>query len=89
MAKSNELLCKRNEALLLRYYHLTEKERLRFDDALKILSKQEFFISEERIMTIIRDYGDKIPGLLITSHPRVRKPRISVKQFDLLNNETD
>ena len=84
MAKSNELLSKRNEALLLRYYHLTEKERLRFDDAMKILSEQEFFISEERIMTIIRDYGDKIPGLLVTPHPRVRKPRISAKQLDLL-----
>jgi len=87
MAKNIELISRRNEALLRRYYHLTEKERLRFDDVLKILSKQEFFISEERIMAIIRDYGDKIPGLLITPLPKIRKPRISVKQLELLKNE--
>lgn len=40
----------RDEALLRRYYYWTEVQRLRFDDALRILSRQEFFISEERIM---------------------------------------
>ena len=44
----------RDEALCRRYYYWTEERRLRFDDALTILSKQEFFISEERIMNIIR-----------------------------------
>ena len=40
----------RDEALLRRYYYWTEVQRLRFDDALRILSRQEFFISEERII---------------------------------------
>ena len=44
----------RDEALCRRYYHWTEVERLRFDDALKVLSEREFFISEERILAIIR-----------------------------------
>jgi hypothetical protein len=73
----------RNNALLRRYYHLTEKDRLRFDDALKILSKQEFFISEERIMAIIRDYGHAIPGLMVNPVPKVRKPKLSCMQLSL------
>lgn len=37
-----------------RYLYWTEVKRLRFDDTLKILSEKEFFISEERILAIIR-----------------------------------
>jgi hypothetical protein len=88
MAREKELLNKRNESLLRRYYHLTEKERLRFDDALKILSKQEFFISEERIMAIIREYGCSISGIVIAPVPKVRKPKINAKQLDLLIDKT-
>lgn len=38
--RSSELIMKRNEALLRRYYYWTEIQRLRFDDALKILSEK-------------------------------------------------
>lgn len=38
-----------------RYYYWTEVKRLRFDDALQKLSREEFFLSESRIMQIIRD----------------------------------
>ena len=56
MAKGRDknLIELRDEALCRRYYYWTEVQRLRFDDALKVLSRQEFFISEERIMSIIR-----------------------------------
>ena len=53
--RDKELIRKRNEALCRRYYFWTEVQGLRFDRALKILSEQEFFISEERIMAIIRE----------------------------------
>ena len=52
--RDKELIKLRDEALCRRYYYWTEIQRLRFDDALKVLSEREFFISEERIMTIIR-----------------------------------
>lgn len=52
--RDKELIKLRDEALCRRYYYWTERQRLRFDDALKILSEREFFISEERIMAIIR-----------------------------------
>ena len=52
--RDKELIKLRDEALCRRYYYWTEVQRLRFDDALKVLSEREFFISEERIMAIIR-----------------------------------
>jgi len=57
--RDKSLIEKRNDKLLRRYWVLTERERLRFDDALKILSQEEFFLSEERIMCIIRDHGHR------------------------------
>lgn len=82
--RDKELIRKRNEALLRRYYHLTERERLRFDDAIRLLSETEFFISEERILCIIRDYGHQIAGIVALPVPRVRKPRLSPGQLSLL-----
>ncbi len=53
--RNRHLINKRDEALCRRYYYWTEVQRIRFDDVLKILSQEEFFISEERVMAIIRD----------------------------------
>lgn len=48
------LISARDCKLYERYYYWTEVQRLRFDDALHVLSTEEFFISESRIMQIIR-----------------------------------
>ena len=53
--RDKNLIDLRNYKLCHRYYYWTEVVRLRFDDVLKVLSEKEFFISEERIMAIIRD----------------------------------
>ena len=37
-----------------RYYYWTEVCRLRFDDAIRRLSREEFFISEARVLQIVR-----------------------------------
>ena len=37
-----------------RYYSWTEVRRLRFDDTIKKLSEEEFFVSESRVMQIVR-----------------------------------
>lgn len=81
--RDSELIRLRNIALCRRYYELTEKQRLRFDDALKILSKQEFFISEERIMAIVRHMVGEIEGLALKPVPKVRMPHLTHKQLDL------
>lgn len=85
--RSKNLISKRNEALLRRYHFWTEVQRLRFDDALKVLSEQEFFISEERIMVIIREEGHKLRDIIITPVPKVRKPRITSQMLDLFNQD--
>ena len=78
-----ELIKLRDEALCRRYYQLTEKQRLRFDDALKILSSQEFFISEERIMAIIRRKVGELEDIALKAVPKVRMPRLTAKQLEL------
>ena len=70
--RNKDLIDKRNEALCRRWYYWTEVQRLRFDDALKILSEQEFFISEDRVMAIIRQYCKEHPEGDIRPAPKSR-----------------
>lgn len=85
--RSKELISRRDEKLLRRYYYWTEVQRLRFDDALKVLSRDEFFISEERIMTIIRKNCRKLTDIVVQPVPKVRKPRINPAQLSLFTGE--
>lgn len=81
----NKLLAKRNEMLLRRWYYWTEIQRIRFDDALKILSEQEFFLSQERIMVLLRENCDKLKDIKVKPAPKVRRKRWkeSVEQLSL------
>ncbi len=77
--RNRDLIDRRDEKLLRRYYYWTEVERLRFDDALRVLSEQEFFLSEERIMKIVRDkYDSAAMSLRAQRPPTLRKPRLAV-----------
>lgn len=53
--RNQELREARDQRLFERYYYWTEVVRLRFDDALKKLSEEEFFLSEIRVFQIIRE----------------------------------
>lgn len=81
--RNKELIRKRDEQLCRRYYYWTEKQRLRFDDALRILSEQEFFISEERIMAIIRRHCYELKDIDVKPVPKVKKPRLTPQQLEL------
>ena len=83
--RNRDLITKRDEFLVRRYYYWTEVRRLRFDDALKVLSNQEFFISEDRILSIIRNAG-KIDGSA-PRVPKVRMPKLTFKQLSLFTDE--
>lgn len=85
--RDKELIKLRDEALCRRYYYWTEVQRLRFDDALKVLSKNEFFISEERIMAIIRRKCRELADLKIKPVPKVKKPRLTAVQLSLFTGE--
>lgn len=55
MPRNTQRLEQRNQRILDRYIYWTEERRVRFDDAITILADDEFFLSEETIMDIIRD----------------------------------
>lgn len=52
--RSKQLIDARDMKMFERYYYWTEIRRLRFDDTITKLSKEEFFISEGRVMQIVR-----------------------------------
>lgn len=81
--RDKELIRLRDEALCRRYYYWTEVQRLRFDDALRILSEREFFISEERIMTIIRKKSREGINKSIKPLPKIKVPKLTAAQLEL------
>ena len=85
--RDQELIKRRDEALCRRYYYWTEVQRLRFDDALKVLSKEEFFISEERILAIIRRKCKELDDIAVSIPVRIKKPRLTLKQLELFSDE--
>ena len=52
--RNKSLLAARDQRMFERYYYWTEIRRLRFDDAIRKLSEEEFFVSESRVMQVIR-----------------------------------
>ena len=85
--RDKDLIKRRDEALCRRYYYWTEVQRLRFDDALKVLSKEEFFISEERILAIIRRKCKELDDIAVSIPERIKKPRLTLKQLELFSDE--
>ena len=52
--RSQALISSRDRRMFERYYYWTEVRRLRFDDAIRRLSREEFFISEQRVIQVLR-----------------------------------
>lgn len=70
--RDKELITERNKRIYERYFYWTEIKRIRFDDALQILSKRDFFLSESRIMQIIREMINS--GYSIDGQKMIEKP---------------
>lgn len=81
--RNKKLIAARNEKIAQRWYYWTEKQRLRFDDALKILSQQEFFLSEDRILYILRNYINEHPDPKISTHIKIKAPKLTAEQLSL------
>ena len=62
--RNRRLIERRNRKIVQRYYYWTEIKRLRFDDAVKKLSEEEFFLSENVIWHIIKQYAKK-PDIIV------------------------
>lgn len=65
----------RNRVLIARYYYWTEIRRRRFDDVMRILSSEEFFVEDRTISNAILDYGDYLDELY-----RVKKESRELKK---------
>lgn len=85
--RDKRLIEKRDKALCRRWYYWTEVQRLRFDDAIKILSEEEFFISEERVMAIIRQFCRENPDSEIKPIPKIKVPKLTAAQLRLFTGE--
>lgn len=89
--RDKDLISARDRKLFERYYYWTEVKRLRFDDALQKLSSEEFFISEGRIMQIIRKMlregatvdGAVIPAVGFSGFRVTPKSKSDVQQLSL------
>lgn len=92
--RDKTLINERDRKLFERYYYWTEVRRLRFDDTIQKLSSEEFFLSEQRIIQIIRRMlqegatvsGEKIPaarfsGFRNLKHPRCRQEKEELPLF--------
>lgn len=85
--RSRKLIKLRNEKLICRWYYWTEVQRLRFDDALTILSTQEFFISEETIMSILRANAHLLEEIITKPVVKTKTPKLTPAQLRLFVEE--
>lgn len=80
--RDRTLINERDRKLFERYYYWTEVRRLRFDDTIQKLSSEEFFLSEQRIIQIIRRMlqegatvnGEKIPVARFAGFRNLKRP---------------
>ncbi len=52
--RSKQKIAARDKKLFERYYYWSEVCRLRFDDTIAKLANEEFFLSEARVLQIVR-----------------------------------
>lgn len=71
--RSKILIEKRNKKLIERYFFLTEVARNRFDDTIKTLSEDEFFISETCVLNILRNNHKYYSELMANNKTKIRK----------------
>ena len=90
--RNTELIRLRNEKLLKRWYYWTEVERLRLDDALGVLSRNEFFLAEDTIMEIVRKNLHRLSDIIekpvrVTGERATKKLRLQKTQLCLFAGE--
>lgn len=76
-----ERLEKRNRLMTARYYYWTEIKRRRFDDVLKILSDNEFFVEERTISNTLTEQ-DEFYHELVSSRASSRRLKAMFPGFD-------
>lgn len=70
--RNKMLITARDMRMYERYYYWTEVMRLRFDDAIRKLSEEEFFLSESRVLAIIRNMIQQ--GVSLPDGKQIKRP---------------
>lgn len=82
--RCQRLIERRDAKLLMRLEYWYDQQRLRFDDVVKILSEDEFFVTPETIYNVIRKYN-KTPEYKPT---KVTIPKLTPEQLALFKEQT-
>lgn len=83
--RNRRLIEARNRKIAQRYYYWTEVKRLRFDDAVKELSENEFFLSEFMIWQILKKTS--APNTPKEHTPKKQQSKSSDDQLTLFPEE--
>lgn len=81
--RSKRLIERRNQKIVQRYYFWTEVKRLRFDDAVKQLAENEFFLSEFMIWQILKKAAASNTSEVFKETRKHKMPHISEAQLRL------
>lgn len=84
--RSRRLIERRDAQIASRYYYWTEEQRLRFDDAIRQLSENEFFLSESRIMQILKRQAKSNHSIMLKAPKCPKLTAVQLKLFK--DNET-
>lgn len=84
--RDRRLIERRNRKVVERYYYWTEVRRLRFDDAVKQLAENEFFLSEFMIWQILRK-TPQAPDELKQKKPHKASRTTTEEQLSLFPDE--
>lgn len=82
-----DLIGERDRKILERFIYWTEEQRLRSDDAVLILSRHEFYLSEHRIMRILnKAYSQDGKKVQVVFH-QPKPPKLNQEQRKLLKQD--
>lgn len=81
LASRRDRVTKRNRILTARYYYWTELRRRRFDDVLRILADDEFFVEERTVSNALIEQ-DAFYNTLIDDRTTKRQLRRMFPGFD-------
>ncbi len=81
LVNRHDRIMKRNRVLVARYYYWTELKRRRFDDTIRLLSENEFFVDERTVTNAIMENNDFFKSLC-DSKTGSRKLRMMFPGFD-------
>jgi hypothetical protein len=77
--RNPELIKLRNNKIVERYFYHSEIMRIRFDDVIRILQYQEFFLDERTLLKILRDNSDRINEMKDQQRQKMERKQLKIQ----------